>query len=64
MILPQNVVPIVSDKVDQGAQDIIDAVDAALTSADLQEMNSKSQTDKESEGTIAKDFLESKGLVG
>jgi len=27
-------------------------------------MNSKSQTDKESEGTIAKDFLESKGLVG
>jgi osmoprotectant transport system substrate-binding protein len=64
MILPQNVVPIVSDKVDQGAQDIIDAVDAALTSADLQEMNSRSQTDKESEGSIAGDFLESKGLVG
>jgi osmoprotectant transport system substrate-binding protein len=57
-------VPIVSDKVDQGAQDIIDAVDAALTSADLQEMNSKSQTDKESEGSIAKDFLEGKGLIG
>jgi len=64
MILPQNVVPIVSDKVDQGAQDIIDAVDAALSAKDLQELNAKSQTDQESSATIAKDYLTSKDLIG
>ena len=64
LILPQNVVPIVSDKVDDDAQAIIDAVDQALTPGDLQELNSRSQTDKESSATIAKDYLTSKGLIG
>lgn len=63
MILPQNVVPIVSDKVDSDAQDVIDSVDAILSPSDLQELNSKSQTDKESSATIAKDYLTEKGLL-
>ncbi|MBF4599741.1 ABC transporter substrate-binding protein [Frigoribacterium sp. VKM Ac-1396] len=63
MILPQNVVPIVSDKVDSDAQDVIDSVDAILSPSDLQELNSKSQTDKESSATIAKDYLTDKGLL-
>ncbi|OII27419.1 ABC transporter substrate-binding protein [Frigoribacterium sp. MCBA15_019] len=63
MILPQNVVPIVSDKVDSDAQDVIDSVDAVLSASDLQELNSKSQTDKESSATIAKDYLTEKGLL-
>jgi osmoprotectant transport system substrate-binding protein len=63
MILPQNVVPIVSDKVDSDAQDVIESVDAALSASDLQKLNSKSQTDKESSATIAKDYLTEKGLL-
>ena len=63
MILPQNVVPIVSDKVDSDAQDVIDSVDAVLSPSDLQQLNSKSQTDKESSATIAKDYLTEKGLL-
>ncbi|KQO46877.1 MULTISPECIES: ABC transporter substrate-binding protein [unclassified Frigoribacterium] len=63
MILPQNVVPIVSDKVDSDAQAVIDGVDAVLSASDLQELNSKSQTDKESSATIAKDYLTEKGLL-
>ena len=63
MILPQNVVPIVSDKVDSDAQDVIDSVDAVLSASDLQQLNSKSQTDKESSATIAKDYLTEKGLL-
>ena len=63
MILPQNVVPIVSDKVDSDAQDVIDSVDEVLSASDLQKLNSKSQTDKESSATIAKDYLTEKGLL-
>jgi osmoprotectant transport system substrate-binding protein len=63
MILPQNVVPIVSDKVDSDAQDVIESVDAVLSASDLQKLNSKSQTDKESSATIAKDYLTEKGLL-
>ena len=63
MILPQNVVAIVSDKVDSDAQDVIDSVDAVLSASDLQQLNSKSQTDKESSATIAKDYLTEKGLL-
>ena len=64
LILPQNVVPIVSDKVDADAKAIIDAVDAVLTPSDLQKLNAKSQTDQESSGTIAKEYLTSKKLIG
>jgi len=63
MILPQNVVPIVSDKVDSDAQDVINSVDAVLSASDLQQLNSKSQTDKESSATIAKEYLTDKGLL-
>ncbi|ROS54574.1 ABC transporter substrate-binding protein [Frigoribacterium sp. PhB24] len=63
MILPQNVVPIVSDKVDSDAQAVIESVDAVLSASDLQKLNSKSQTDKESSATIAKDYLTEKGLL-
>ncbi|WP_423917515.1 glycine betaine ABC transporter substrate-binding protein [Frigoribacterium sp. 2-23] len=63
LILPQNVVPIVSSKVDKKAQDAIDSVDAVLSAKDLQKLNAKSQTDKESSATIAKDYLTSKKLL-
>ena len=63
LILPQNVVPIVSDRVDQGAQDAIDAVNEVLTTEDLQMLNAKSTEDKETSAAIATEYLTDKGLL-
>jgi len=63
LILPQNVVPIVSDRVDEGAQDAIDAVNEVLTTEDLQMLNAKSTEDKETSAAIATEYLTDKGLL-
>jgi osmoprotectant transport system substrate-binding protein len=63
LILPQNVTPIVTKKVDSKAQDAIERVDRVLTTDALIKLNSESTVDKEKASTIAKKFLESKKLI-
>lgn len=63
LFLPDNVVPIVSKKVDSGAQKIIDAIQAKLSQADLVDMNSQSVNDKQSTAAIAKAWLQKNGLI-
>lgn len=65
MIMAQNVVPMISDKVatDQVRQ-TLDKVSAALTTEDLLAMNARNQGDeKASPATIAKDWLQEKNLL-
>lgn len=63
LILPQNVVPVVSTKVDEQAAAVIDKVSAALSTADLVALNAQSVDKQESSAVIAKAWLTSKGLL-
>ena len=63
MILPQNVVPIVSAKVTEPAAAVIDKVSAALSSADLVSLNALSKVQQQSSATIAKGWLTAKDLL-
>lgn len=63
LILPQNVVPLASAKVDAGAVAIIDKVSAALTTADLVAMNAESVGKETAAAVIAKQWLTTKGLL-
>ncbi|MGD7732681.1 ABC transporter substrate-binding protein [Propionibacteriaceae bacterium G57] len=63
LILPQNVVPVVSQKVDEAAAAAINKVSAALTAADLQKLNARSVDEKLKSAEIATDWLKQKGLV-
>ncbi len=63
LILPQNVIPVVSDKVDDKAADAIDEVNEKLTTDKLIALNEKSVTDKEKASEIAKQFLQDEGLL-
>ncbi len=64
LVLPQNVVPIVSAKVNEAAAAAIDAVDAKLSTEELVQLNALSVTKQQSSAVIAKDWLTSKGLLG
>ena len=64
MVLPQNVVPIVSAKVNEAAAAAIDAVDAKLSTEELVQLNVLSVTKQQSSAVIAKAWLTSKGLLG
>lgn len=63
MILPQNVVPIVSAKVDDAAAAVIDKVSAALSTAELVQLNARSVDEQATSAVIAKDWLTQKGLL-
>lgn len=63
LILPQNVVPVVSEKVDEDAADAITAVIEALSADDLLELNRQSVEEQASSADIAKGWLGEKGLV-
>jgi len=63
LFFPQNVVPVVSDKVDDKAKEILNAVNAKLTSSDLVGLNSESVNDKKSSEAIATAWLKKVGLV-
>ncbi|QFS80842.1 ABC transporter substrate-binding protein [Curtobacterium flaccumfaciens pv. flaccumfaciens] len=63
LILPQNVVPVVSKKVNEKAADAIDSVNEKLTTDALIELNTKSTADKEKASTIAEDWLKAEGLL-
>lgn len=62
-MLPQNVVPLVSDRVDDAIADVLNRISAQLTTADLVAMNARSVTEQLSSDVIARDWLAEKGLV-
>jgi len=64
LFLPANVVPVVSSKVNDGAAGILNAVNAALTSADLTELNSESVNEQKSADVIAEAWLTDNNLIG
>ncbi|KRC56921.1 MULTISPECIES: ABC transporter substrate-binding protein [unclassified Nocardioides] len=63
LFLASAVVPIASDDVSDEAEKTIDEVSAALTSDDLIALNARSVDDKLPAATIAKDWLDEKGLI-
>lgn len=63
LILPQNVTPVVSSKVDEKAAAAIDAVNAKLTATDLQQLNAKSVDEQAKSADIASAWLKEKGLI-
>jgi len=63
MILPQNVVPIVSSKVDDAAAEVIEGVNQRLSTAELVALNQRSVEEQASSEVIAKDWLAKEGLV-
>jgi osmoprotectant transport system substrate-binding protein len=63
LILPQNVVPLVSAKVDAKAADAITKVNAQLSADDLRKLNAQSVNEQKKSADIAKAWLSSKGLI-
>ena len=64
LILPQNVVPIVSAKVDDAAAAVIDGVGAKLSTAELSALNQRSVSEQAAASVLAKDWLTAQGLLG
>lgn len=64
LFLASNVVPVVSDRVDEEAQGIIDEVSAALTSEELLALNGRSVDEQAPAADIAAAWLEEQGLLG
>lgn len=63
MILPQNVVPLVTEKVDATAAAAIERVIEQLSADDLVAINQRSVEEQANSATIATDWLGEKGLV-
>jgi osmoprotectant transport system substrate-binding protein len=63
LILPQNVVPVVSDAVDESAAAAIDRVNALLTPEALRSLNLRSVEEELQSSEIASDWLTEQGLV-
>ncbi len=63
LFLSSNVVPIVSERVNDKTAETLNQVSRALTVEDLIAMNKRSVDDKESASAIAADWLKSKGLA-
>ena len=63
MILPQNVVPLVTEKVDETAAAAIERVIEQLSADDLVAINQRSVEEQANSATIATDWLGEKGLV-
>ena len=62
LFFPDNVVPVVSEKVDDKAAAVLNKVSAALTEEDLVNLNSQSVNDQESAQKIASAWLEQANL--
>ncbi len=64
MIIAQQVFPLVSDSVDESADETLNSVSEALTTEDLIDMNARNQgEEKAAPADIASDWLEENGLV-
>ncbi|QHF24026.1 glycine/betaine ABC transporter [Rathayibacter sp. VKM Ac-2804] len=64
LFVADNVVPIVSDKVDDDAAEILNGVSAKLTAEDLVALNSESVNEQKSAAAIATEWLTSADLIG
>ena len=64
MILPQNVAPLVSSRIDDTAAAAIKTVTDALTTEELIALNTKSVDEQQDSAPIAKAWLTEKGLLG
>ncbi|MFF2273856.1 ABC transporter substrate-binding protein [Agromyces sp. NPDC058136] len=62
LFLASNVVPVVSEKVDDAAAEVLNTVSAALTAADLVALNALSVDEQQSAEQIASDWLAEQGL--
>ncbi len=63
LILPQNLVPLVSSKVDSAAEAAINAVSAKLSASELQKLNAQSVDDQKKSSEIASTWLKAQGLL-
>jgi osmoprotectant transport system substrate-binding protein len=63
LFLPDNIVPIVTKKIDKKAAAIINKVQADLSQSDLVSLNNESVNEKKSAPVIATAWLKSKGLL-
>lgn len=63
LILPQNVTPLVTDRVTDAAQAAIAQVTEKLTSKELIDLNAKSVREQAKSSVIAKDWLTAQGLL-
>jgi len=63
LILPQNLVPLVSSRVNSTAADAINKVSAQLSADDLRKLNAQSVNEQKKSADIAKAWLSSKGLI-
>ncbi|MEU6390071.1 ABC transporter substrate-binding protein [Streptomyces sp. NPDC046939] len=61
-----NIIPVVNakDAGDQGISDVLGKLTKTLTTDDLIELNRKVDAERQKEADVAKDYLESKGLIG
>jgi osmoprotectant transport system substrate-binding protein len=62
LFFPDNIVPVVSKKVDDKAVGILNKISGALSEADLVELNSQSANDHKQPEAIASDWLKEKNL--
>ncbi len=62
LVLPQNVIPVVSERVDEEAAAVLDEVNAALTSEELISLNNQSVEDQADEADLASEWLTEQGL--
>lgn len=63
LILPQSVTPLVTTKVDAAAASAIEAVNAKLTTAELQKLNAQSVAEQKRSADIASAWLKAQGLA-
>lgn len=63
LILPQNVTPLVSQKVDEAAEAAIDEVNEQLSTQELISLNRTSVEDQSSSADVARAWLQEKGLL-
>ncbi|MDR7085858.1 osmoprotectant transport system substrate-binding protein [Aeromicrobium panaciterrae] len=65
LIAAQQVIPLINDdKATDTVEDVLDAISAQLTTADLLDLNSKNQgPDKTAPAVLAKEWLTAKGLI-
>lgn len=62
LVLPQNVVPLISEGVDEDAAVLIEEVNAALSQEELNSLNAASVDDQSSAEKVAAEWLEDQGL--
>jgi osmoprotectant transport system substrate-binding protein len=63
LLLASHVVPLASEDIDDAAAEIINAIGAAMTAAELVTLNGRSVTEQLSPAVIAADWLAAQGLV-